>query len=153
MGPGEKAQRILQCHHGNNMHWPCLASDYRSVAVGKLTSDTFIQLCGLSWNLKTSSKTKKCKKYFTFARETITMVPCTCLSLNESPYVGLVFPTSCKYVQVYTMAANKSIHVFFSSWKLTCPSSSLYWSSCFPSSPRSHWWSALSWAAAAGSSA
>ncbi len=38
-------------------------------------------------------------------------------------------------------------------WKLTCPGSSLYWSFCFPSSPRSHWWSAPSWAAAAGSSA
>ena len=37
--------------------------------------------------------------------------------------------------------------------RLTCLGSSLYWSFCFPSSPGSHWWSALSWAAAAGSSA
>lgn len=42
---------------------------------------------------------------------------------------------------------------FFIMWKLTCPGSWLCWSFCFPSSPRSHWWSALSWAAAAGSSA
>lgn len=48
----------------------------------------------------------------------------------------------------------------FQSWdfcwclcKLTCPGSSRYSSFCFPSSPGSHWWSALSWAAAAGSSA
>lgn len=53
----------------------------------------------------------------------------------------------------HSSPTHANINILFPVGELTCPGSWLCWSFCFPSSPRSHWWSAPFWAAAAGSSA